>query len=115
MCDAVTAQPNQLGPCIREYLVGQLRGIEAVEGTTGDRLVSENEAVRLRGGERDETRSADAELRAVRATSASCSTARRSDENGRSSPRSRRRVRRYRRKSRSALRSSAPNAFTNNA
>ena len=50
---------------------------------------------------------------AASATSASCSTLRRSVENGRSSPRSRGWSRRYRRNRRSALRSSSPSAFTN--
>ena len=62
MRDAMGTQQSKLSPHVGQHAVGQLGGIEAIEGSTGDGLVGEHVAIRLRGGERDDTRGADAEV-----------------------------------------------------
>ena len=62
MGDAVGAHQRQLRPHAGHHLVGHLRGLDAVQGTTRDGLVREHEAVGLRGGECREPRRADADV-----------------------------------------------------
>ena len=84
MCDAAVSEDRDLLPDAGHELVGDVRRIHAVDRLTRDRVVREEHRVQLR-------RSTMPCMRGVRTpasransdTSASCSTVRRNDENGR--------------------------------
>ena len=92
--DAVGAHPGELRPHLGQYVVGHLVGFEAVERASGDRLVRQHVPVGLGVGERDHAGGADAQVAGGERHQRLSSTARRSDENAFSSPRSRGWIRR---------------------